>query len=224
MYAKGDIMKKLIIVGAGGAGREIYQIAHDCESEGNIDWKITGFIDDNINALGDFEYYSSIKGTIRDWKPQSDEVFICAIGNPKIKEPVIKTLLKRGASFINIIHPTAIIAPTAKIGMGVVIYPYTIVSVDAVLEDYVTVLMHSSVGHDTKVGAYTTLSSYCDIMEGVTLGKGVFFGSHACAIPSMVIGDGAYAGAGSVIMTRVGTDVRVMGNPAKKIPVPIVEE
>ena len=43
-------MKNLIIIGAGGCGREVLQWAKDINEKGK-QWNIKGFIDDDINAL-----------------------------------------------------------------------------------------------------------------------------------------------------------------------------
>lgn len=72
-------MKNLIIIGAGGMGRTMYDLAR--ESLGyNMEFIIKGFIDDDLFALDSFRGYPPILGTISEYQPLEDDVFVCSIG------------------------------------------------------------------------------------------------------------------------------------------------
>ena len=116
-------MKDLLIVGAGGFGREILQWVKDINKAEKI-WNILGFLDDKTSALCDIECDYKIIGAIKTWIPQKNEHFVIAIANPSTKEMITKNLEGRGAKFVSIIHPTAIISEFSKLGRGVVVYPY----------------------------------------------------------------------------------------------------
>ena len=69
------IMKQLIIIGAGGMGRVMYDMAR--ESVGHqTEYDIKGYIDDNIHSLDTFTGYPPILGTISEYQPQEDDLFI----------------------------------------------------------------------------------------------------------------------------------------------------
>lgn len=210
-------MTKIIIVGAGGFGRELLQWIKDINIQ-NPDnaWSIKGFIDDNTKALDGLNFEYDIIGTIKDWKPSVDEVFACAIADPKTKEKVVKLLKSKGAIFEPIIHPTAIIGDNNKIGEGFVAYPFALVTTNATVGNFVT-LLSSGVGHDVVIEDYSTISSYCDLTGGVKLGKRVFLGSHATIIPGRKIGNDCFIAAGSVVMTNLKVNSKVIGNPATKM-------
>ena len=53
-------MKHLIIIGAGGMGRTMYDMARESVGYG-IEYDIRGFIDDNTFALDNFENYLSTR-------------------------------------------------------------------------------------------------------------------------------------------------------------------
>ncbi len=72
-------MKSLVIIGAGGMGRTIYDIARECVGF-NTEFIIKGFIDDNINALDSLNGYPPLLGTIVDYIPSENDVFACSIG------------------------------------------------------------------------------------------------------------------------------------------------
>lgn len=208
-------MKELIIVGAGGFGRELLQWIKDI-NEINPRWIIKGFIDDNLAALDKYECSHRVIGRIEDWQPNDNEVFACAIANPKIKEKVVATLKSKDAEFVSIIHPTAVIGDNNSIGEGFVAYPNAVITVNVEIGSFVT-LLNSGVGHDAVIGDFSTISSYCDITGGVRIGKRVFLGSHVTIVPSRKVGDDAFLGAGSVVVTHIKENTRVMGNPAKRM-------
>jgi len=207
-------MKELIIVGAGGFGRELLQWAKDINKVNNR-WLIKGFIDDDINAINGYKCSHNVIGTIKGWVPSKKEVFACAIANPKTKEQIITDLKAKGALFTDLIHPTALIGEHNMIGEALIMYPYARITTNTIIGDYVT-LLSSVVGHDAQIGDYTTISSHCGINGKVKLGKRVFLGSHATIIPEKNIGDDAYIAAGSVVFNNVKQERKVMGNPAKK--------
>lgn len=210
-------MKELIIVGAGGFGRELLQWIKDINKIYNK-WSIKGFIDDNRNSLENFKCSLSIIGTIEDWIPKKNEVFAIAIANPLVKEKCVMILKSKGAIFENIIHPTAIIGEDNEIGEGFVAYPFSAITNNVMVGNFVT-LLSSGIGHDVKIGNYTTISSQCDITGGVKIGDRVFIGSTVTIIPNRSIGDDVYIGAGSVVISNIKQKSKVFGNPAKRIEV-----
>lgn len=205
----------LIIVGAGGFGREVLQWVKDINKI-KPTWDIVGFIDDNINALDTLECDYKVVGTIQEWMPKENERFVMAIANPKIKQTIAEIMKNKGAIFANIIHPSALLSEYAQIGEGLVMYPNSLISVNTKIGNFVT-LLSSAIGHDVTVNDFCTISSFCDITGGVKLGKRVFMGSHATIIPKRKIGDDVYIAAGSVVMTNLKNGLRVYGNPAQKM-------
>ena len=205
----------LIIIGASGFGREVLQIVKDINSVENT-WSILGFLDDNPNALEGYECDYKVLGSIQDWEPKENEHFVMAIANPQIKERVTTNLERKGAKFVSIIHPTAIIGSFNKIGKGIVVYPYAKITVNTTIGNFVS-LLGSNIGHDATIGDYTTISGMCAINGHAVVGNRVFIGGHAVIAPSKKVGDDAYVGSGSVVVTNVRSGYKVFGNPAKKM-------
>lgn len=209
-------MKKMIIIGAGGFGRELLQWIKDINAV-KPTWEIAGFIDDNIHALDNIECNYKIIGTISDWRPKEDEEFALALGSPKIKEKIAGMMKERGAKFPAIIHPTAIVTPFSNYGEGIVMFPYAKLSVNSCVGDFVTILS-SGVGHDVQVGDYTTISGMCSVLRNVTIGKRVFLAASVSLAQDVTIGDDAYIGLGSVVLKDIKPGMRVFGNPARVMP------
>lgn len=210
-------MKEIVIVGAGGFGRELLQWIKDINKVENK-WIIKGFIDDNLTALNGYDCDYNVIGAVKDWQPSKNEVYACAIANPQIKEKVALGLKVRGAVFTSVIHPKASLGSYNKIGEGLVMYPGARINVNTKIGDYVT-LLSSGIGHDVNIGDYSTISSYCGVNGHVQIGSRVFIGGNAVIIPSKKIGDDAYVGAGSVVVSNVKAGTKVFGNPAKRLTI-----
>ena len=209
-------MKKLLIVGAGGFGREVLCWALDCEAMQN-EWRVAGFLDEDPSALEGYPCTYPIIGTPSNYMPSEGDVFICAIGDPKTKLRVCGDLQSRGAMFINLVHPSAIISRNNKIGTGCIFCPRSVITTNVTLGDFVFLNASSGIGHDAVIGKGVTLSAYCDVTGNTVLGEGVFLGSHVVILPGAKVGDYAIVGAGSVVLKTVKPGVTVMGVPAKQV-------
>ena len=205
-------MKDLIIVGAGGFGRELLQWCKDINKQ-QPTWKLKGFIDDNSKALYGYECDYNVIGSIKDWKPSDNEEFALAVAEPHLKEKIVSILKDKGANFTSIIHPRAIVSDFSKIGEGIILYPNTTIGPNTIIGNFTTIF--SGVGHDAIIEDFVTISSMCDICGHAFIGKRTFLASHAVVIPSKKIGSDCYIGAGSVVIKNIPPNSRTFGNPAK---------
>lgn len=208
-------LPKLVIIGAGGFGREMVAWARQSVQH-EREWTLKGLIDDNLAALDGKNTPAPLLGTIQDYAPADDEVFICAMGVPAIKRKVSELLLSRGARFTRLIHCTAVLGDNVELGEGVVLCPYTVASANNRLGRGVAINLHSSVDHDACVDNWSQVNCHCDLTGGVQLGKEVFVGSSVSIIPGVKVGDRAYIGAGSVVLRDVPDGAKVFGVPARQ--------
>ena len=209
-------MKRLIIIGAGGFGREVLSWAMDVPSE-NRDWEVGGFLDANQKALEGYDCNLPILADPMSYLPSQGDCFICAIGHPATKLQVCNSLSEKRAEFITLVHPTAVIGMRCSIGKGCIFCPGSIITTDVKVGDFVTINAHATIGHDAVVGRGSTLSGHVDITGFASLGEGVFLGSHAVILPKAKVGDYAIIGAGSVVLKKVKAGTTVIGVPAKQI-------
>lgn len=215
------LLKNLVIIGAGDSGREVYTWAKQTKEHGSL-WRIKGFIDDNRHALDNFKYGHDAKiiSGIKEYLPETDDLFICPVGNVKLKKKLISMILKRGGKFTNIIHPTVVIGENVRLSTGLILCPYTVISSDAVLGNFVFVNLHASIGHDVKIGDWCFIGTGCALNGRVTLGDSVFMGGHVIVLPGGSIGTGTVVGAGSMVVGRVKPHITVFGIPAKQLRFP----
>lgn len=206
-------MYDIIIIGAGGFGREVYNWAK--ESFPSKKFRIKGFLSNNANDLDDFDFNVGILGDENTYKIKKQDRFLIAIGNIDIKKKVVAKLKKKGAQFLTLIHPTAIVSKTAKIGQGVIICPFAIVSDHVIVEDFVLLNFYSSCGHDAKVGKYCVLSPYATLNGFAVLEDEVFLGTHSTVTPKTKIGYRSKISANSVAMHNIPAYSFVFGVPGK---------
>lgn len=208
-------MRDIIIIGAGGFGREVYLWAKD--SFPNDQYRIKGFIDDNPRILDDYNMDINVIGNLDNYKIKKQDRFLFAIGDINGKKSLIIKMKKKGAKFLTLIHPTAIVANTAKIGEGIIICPFVTISDNVQLGNFAMLNIYSSCGHDAKVGNYCILSPYATLNGFVILEDEVFLGTHATVIPGKRVGYKSKISANSVVMRDVPPNKIVFGVPGKPI-------
>lgn len=208
---------RLLVIGAGGFGREVLQWAQDVQAQGSVDWEVGGFLDANPQAFENFDIDLPVLGSPETWQPSPEDRVICAIGDPTIRLRICRELQERGAEFISLIHPSAIVGSRCRIGTGTILCLGVTVTVDATIGDFVVLNVRSCVGHDARIGDGCTVNDFCDVTGNAKLGEGVFLGSHSSVTPSASVGDYARVGAGSVVVRRVRANTTVMGPTAKRI-------
>ncbi len=207
-------MKDIIIVGAGGFGREVYYLIKAI-NEVAPRWNIKGFINDIPVDLAAKKIDVPVIGTIKDWQPSENEVFAMGISSPAGKEKVAGILQAKGAVFETLIGPYVLMNPNTFIGEGTVItYPSTIG--DCAKIGRFVHIAGSMVGQDAEIGDYSTTTGYANLTNA-TLGKRVFVGSHALVLNDRKVGDDAFVGAGSIVVRNVPAGATVFGNPARRI-------
>jgi sugar O-acyltransferase (sialic acid O-acetyltransferase NeuD family) len=210
-------MKNIVIVGAGGFGREVLDTLRDINKI-NSTYKILGFFDDNRkkNSL-----VSDLKvlGNVDEIKKLSEDIYIVlALGNSETRKQIVKKIGEHN-NWETIIHPTAIISNESSIGKGSIIQAFCLIASKAKVGNFIVMNAHSGCGHDTNIGAYCSIMSFCDIAGDSILEDGVFMGSGSKVIPNISVKENSYLCAGSVIMKSILVSSKLIGNPGKVIEV-----
>lgn len=205
---------RLIIIGAGGFGREVYNWILD-GGVGNGFSEIA-FIDRDLDALKGFENYPPVISTIDEYSPESGDRLVLAIASPKIKSFIHSLIANKGGEFVSVIHPTVKIATNVSLGQGVIFCPYVIISCDSKIGDFVHINTASTIAHDVSIGDRTTISGHCDVTGGAIVSEDCFLGSSSVVAPKVVVEPYSVIGAGSVVLRKVKAGSTVMGVPAKR--------
>jgi sugar O-acyltransferase (sialic acid O-acetyltransferase NeuD family) len=207
-------MKKIIIIGAGGFGREILDTLNYIN---NVEksYEIVGFVD-NVISMGTNVNGIVVLGNDSALELYPDVSLVIAIGDPHIRKKYFE-LYNSKFDFPVIIHPTSIISEFAQIGNGSIVQAFCIVAANSIIGNCVSINARSGVGHDAKVGNYTSIQSFCDITGNSKIGELCFFGTGVKIIPKLFIADESYLCAGTVIFKDILKKSKVLGNPGKII-------
>lgn len=208
-------MKNLIIIGAGGMGRTMYDLARESTTY-EKEYVVKGYIDDNVHALDDFSNYPPVIGTIADYSPAEDDVFVCSIGGES-RKACMEAIIARGGEFITMIHRTARIGTNVHIGKGCCIGAFTTVASDAWIDDYNFIQSYTIVGHDVRIGRWNRIDSYVMLVGGVVIGEHNMIHTAAVLNHNVVVGNDAHIGACSLVINNVTSGTTVFGNPARRI-------
>lgn len=208
-------MKNLIIIGAGGMGRTMYSNALESVGYGKT-FIVKGFIDDNMDSLKDFPNYPPIIGSIKDYEPVADDVFISSIGGAS-RRACMEEIIRRGGEFWGLVHKTARINTNAKLGKGNFIGAYSAIGNDAVIGDYNMIQPYTIIGHDVKIGSWNRIDTHVTCVGGIVIEDEVTIHTSAVINHNVRVESGARVGALSFVIRKVKACTTVIGIPAKRI-------
>lgn len=209
-------VRRILIVGAGGFGREVLLWARDAWPADSA--LIAGFLSADASRLSDHACPLPILADPGRFQPEPGDALLLAIGIPGIRRQVAEDLASRGGEFLTLIHPTAIVAPSASIGTGSIVCPYAIVSDSASVGRCSLLNYHTSLGHDATVGDYAVLSPYATLGGGSQIAADVFMGLHASVGPGRRIGARSKVSANSAALCDIPADSLVHGVPGRVSP------
>lgn len=192
-------MKHLVIIGTGNIGQIVEWYA-TLSTDYMKEWNIKCHIDD-----------------VDGYAIEPDDVFICAEVKPAdriLKSSIIRA---KGGVFVNIIHPSANIASSAKLGVGIVVGAFTTISINTTICDYALIQDHCNIGHDGVVEEGTHLYIGVKLCGRNRIGQNSSIFTASIIYPDVKVGTGCTVGAGSVVSRKVKDGDTVLGNPAKKL-------
>ena len=199
--------KKVVIIGAGGHGRVVADIANACGDT------VIGFLDDGNNANNKV----NIIGTSADAVKYCDgetELFI-AIGNCKVRERIMSSL--PDAKWYTAIHPSAVISSSAVIGEGTCIMPNAVVNNSAVIGKGVIINTCASVDHDDVIGDFVHIACGARLAGTVTVGNCTWIGIGSTISNNVSVCSNLMIGAGTVVVNDIKEEGTYVGVPARKV-------
>lgn len=209
-------MKHLLIIGAGGFGREMFGAALGSVGYGT-DFDVRGFLDDRPDALADFRGYPPVVGSPKTYEPKADDVFITALGGIPSRRACAAALESRGGVFISLVHRSAYLGPNVTVGAGSFVAPNVVLTADVAIGRHVSVFHNASLGHDTVLGDYSHVYALCSLGGSVRVGEGAIVYPGSVVVPRRTIGENAVVGAGSTVILNVPAGTTVFGSPAAPV-------
>ncbi|HEU4369325.1 MAG TPA: NeuD/PglB/VioB family sugar acetyltransferase [Methylomirabilota bacterium] len=199
---------RLLILGAGGHGRAVADLAQACG------FAVAGFTepsgagpdvvgtDDDLPELG---ARLSLEGGVVG-------VGATALGR---RRALYERLGAAGLAAPALLHPRATASPSARLGAGTAVFAGSVLGRG--VEIGANAVLYSAVvaEHDCRIGDHAWLSPGVVLAGGVTVEPGAFVGAGAVVVPGVTIGCDAVVAAGAVVVEDVRAGVTVVGVPAR---------
>ncbi|HII4433461.1 acetyltransferase [Clostridium perfringens] len=209
-------MKDLVIVGAGGFGREVAWLVEEI-NEVSKEWNLVGFIDENKEIHETLINGYEVLGGI-DWLKDKDIYYVCAIGNSKIRKDIVEKINKFQVKAATIIHPSVLMNKKyIEVGEGSIICASSILTVNIKLGKHVILNLDCTVGHDAILKDFVTVYPSVNISGNCIIDECVELGTGTQIIQGKKVGERTIIGAGSVVVKDIEGYCTSVGVPAKKI-------
>lgn len=203
--------EKLIIIGAGGHGKVVADIANRINK-----WEEICFLDDeltNQEVLG-----FKVIGTIQDiekYKKNTD--FIVAIGNNEVREMIFNKLKEKKISITSLIHPDSVIGLDVNISSGTVVMPGVVINASTKIGHSVILNTSASIDHDCQIDDFVHISPGVKIAGNVSIGKKSWLGIGSNVINNLNICQDVVIGAGAVVNRDIYNSGVFVGVPIRRL-------
>ena len=191
---------KIYIYGYSGHGAVAADIALECGYEDIV------FLDDSK-----FDGKKVLK-----FSPELEKAdIVIAVGDNKIRKKLQEAVRNAGFNAVSLIHPSAIISRSAKIGCGTVVMPKAVINARAVINQGAIINTSCVIEHDCIIGEFAHISPNVALAGNVKVGELTHVGIGSCVIQGINIGANCVVGAGSAVVRDIPDGVTAFGNPAK---------
>lgn len=215
-------MRRLVILGAGGFGREVLGLIRDIGA-----FDVVGFLDQDPSLLSATVDGCAVLGNdeaLAELVRRSVNCAYVALAEPRARKRAFDACCRLGLDLPTLVHPNAYLSPQARLGRGSVLYPGCVVMPGCVIGDGVLINAGVTIGHDATIADFCNLNPGVRLAGRVTLRGGVFVGMGACLRERITVAEYAVIGAGSVVLTDVSPHATCYGVPAREQRKPVVHE
>ncbi|WP_071763517.1 acetyltransferase [Burkholderia ubonensis] len=202
--------KPLIIHGTGGHAKVVFDIARAAG------FSVAAFVDPFTPAT-EFAGIPIAKTPEHAYTITPNAEYFVAVGDNAARERIVSEVtafLPGILSFATLIHPSAVISPSAQIGIGTVVMPCVVVNAASKVGRHAILNTRSSLDHDSEMADYSSLAPNACTGGRVSIGRRSAISIGAIVKHGIVIGSDVVVGAASYIHNHTPDNVVVYGTPA----------
>ena len=213
-------MDKVIIIGGKGSALVAAEQIYDAQQRYGAKIEFLGFAfdDESIGLeINGFPVISQTRKVYEKYEKYKDVKFIFQLYRPDLLNERIELLHSYNIPeerFYTFIHPSCMIARSAKIGAGTIIMANSVVNSNAVIGKFCTIQSNVTVGHNSIMGDYNFIATQSTI-GNLKMGDRNFIGINVATNNFITIGDDCFVGMASNVVKNVPSNTKVYGNPAK---------
>lgn len=213
-------MQALVIVGAGGFGRETAQAVGAINDE-KPTFELVGFLDDDPVAQGTEVDGIPVVGPIASALDRfASAKVVVSTGHPGFyfsRRRIVERLGLETSRYATLVHPAASLGRTVVVGAGTTLLAGVVATASVNIGAHVAAMPGAVFTHDDVVGDYATFGSGARLAGRVVVGEGAYIGSGALIRESRSIGAWSLVGMGSVVLTDVPAAEVWVGTPARRL-------
>lgn len=198
--------RDLIVVGAGGHAKVVVATARAAG------FQVTAVVDDATERWGTTVLGIAVSGPTATALGDPDAEVVLAIGDNAARRRLAAAARCR---FAAIVHPSAVVDPTVRVGAGSVVFAGAVIQPDTVIGRHAIVNTGASIDHDCVLGEAVHVAPGARLAGSVALGDEVFIGIGAVVIPGIAIGARTTIGAGAAVVRDVPSGSVAVGVPAR---------
>jgi sugar O-acyltransferase (sialic acid O-acetyltransferase NeuD family) len=204
--------RSLVIIGAGGFGREVLDIV---EGLGGGAYKFLGFLDD-----GTPDERLLVARSVRHLGPLSsladiDADYVVAVANPDARRRIDAFADGLGRRAPVLVHPSAYVGSLVTLGPGTVVCAHASLTTNISVGRHGHININVTIGHDVVLDDYVTVLPGSNVSGNVRLDAGVTLGTNSSVIQGCRVGAGATVGAGAAVVRDIEPGVTAVGVPAR---------
>lgn len=143
--------------------------------------------------------------------------WLIAIGQNEIRQLIKERLSFEDTAYATLIHPEAVMSPSAVIGRGSVVMARAVIQADAAIGEHSIINTGSIVEHDCILESFVHLSPGAILTGGVSVRDGAHIGAGAVVTPGKTIGSWTVIGAGAAVTRDIHDQMVAVGIPATEI-------
>lgn len=213
-------MTGLVIVGAGGFGRETLDVVSAINAISAF-WDVKGYLDDAPAALDarkiEERGFEILGPTSEARRLPVETAFVIAISSPQVRSQVAGRAEFRRLRAATLVHPTANLGAGVVLGDGSVIAGHVDVGCDVTIGRHVHVDRSSQIGHDSELRDFATVHPAAVVSGNCSVGSMAMLGTNCTLIQGRAIGRAARVGAGACVTGDVAEMATVVGVPARAV-------
>ena len=206
-------MSKLLIIGAGGHGRMIADVA---AATGR--WSSIAFLDDDVTHLPD-DLPWPVLGTcdlVKSLAGDHDSI-VSGFGDNGLRHEWVERISMLGIELTSVVSSQAIVSGHAKLGPGTVVMPGAIVNIGATTGRGVIINTGATVDHDCHLADGAHVAPGVSLGGGVRVGERSLIGVGASVRNGISIGRDVTVGVGAAVHADLPDDCTVVGVPARPL-------
>lgn len=204
-------MTRVVIIGAGGHGREVLQALRDSRSA-----EFLGFLDDHepdrdlLHRI-DAQWLGPVSGLA---ELPVDVQYLIGIGSGQVRRRIDAWATELGYSPHTLVHSMASVGADVELSPGVVVFAFATVTTNIRLGRHVHVGRGAAVGHDSTLSDYVSVYPLAAVSGNVHLEAGVTVGTTASIRQGLRIGTDTMIGSAAAVVRDFPAGVVVVGVPA----------